>query len=63
MTNLQANDSIDTERKHYSAPKILLLGSVSSLTLGNGGSTIDGTYTFTQTGGGNDDKIGPHDGG
>ena len=40
----------------YSVPSLIELGSLTELTLGNGGSSLDGTGLNTQTGGGNDDN-------
>lgn len=44
------------ERKSYTKPVFSLLGSVATITLGNGGTSIDGTGTRTQQGKGNDLK-------
>ena len=38
----------------YAAPQIEELGAVARLTMGNGGSSLDGNCTYTQLGGGND---------
>ena len=38
----------------YAAPVIEELGLVTRLTMGNGGSSLDGNCTFTQRGRGND---------
>lgn len=40
----------------YNKPELEELGSIFELTNGNGGSTLDGNQTNTQTGGGNDDQ-------
>lgn len=41
---------------HYSVPSLIDLGSLTELTLGNGGSSLDGTGLNNQRGGGNDDN-------
>lgn len=46
-------------KKKYTKPTLSQLGSISTLTLGQGGSSMDGTGSYTQKGGGNDDT-GPH---
>lgn len=38
----------------YFTPMLRRYGSISELTLGNNGSSIDGNNTMTQSGGGND---------
>lgn len=50
---------------NYSKPEFEELGSIFELTNGNGGSSLDGNQSFTQTGGGNDDQDdgGPNSGG
>jgi hypothetical protein len=45
----------------YEEPRLHQLGEVSNLTLGAGGSSMDGTYKINQLGGGNDGKE-PHGG-
>lgn len=50
------NESV---KKHYTKPMLKQLGSVHTLTLGSGGSSIDGNHSNTQTGKGND-GTGPH---
>lgn len=42
----------------YKVPTLSYLGSLAELTLGNHGSTLDGTGLNTQTGGGNDGNPG-----
>lgn len=39
---------------NYQTPELNELGSIAELTNGQGGSSIDGNGSFTQTGGGND---------
>ncbi len=39
----------------YEEPTIRELGRLTELTLGQGGSSLDGQRTFTQRGGGNDE--------
>lgn len=66
MASLQTNSPADADKgserakKHYSKPTLSPLGSVSSLTLGHGGSTIDGNHTYSQRGRGNDEMPNPH---
>ena len=43
----------------YSRAKLTSLGSFATLTLGNGGSSLDGNYENDQRGKGND-GTGPH---
>lgn len=57
--NTGSADILKDERKSYTKPVFSLLGSVATITLGNGGSSIDGNMSDTQTGGGNDGR-GPH---
>lgn len=45
----------------YSRATLTSLGSFSLLTLGNGGSSLDGNFTNVQRGQGND-GTGPHGG-
>lgn len=40
----------------YESPKIVRMGSFTDLTLGQGGTSLDGNGQFNQTGGGNDDQ-------
>ena len=40
----------------YMPPTLELLGTVSRLTMGNNGSSLDGLGTMTQFGPGNDDQ-------
>lgn len=47
----------------YEKPRLVRLGEVSNLTLGNGGSSLDGTGLNNQLGGGNDDNPGAVKGG
>ena len=49
-----------TEKKFYEKPMLEYCGPMSERTLGMNGYTMDGGYTYTQTGGGNDDIPGPH---
>lgn len=42
------------EKVSYESPKLLKLGKLSELTLGQNGSSFDGNNTWTQKGGGND---------
>ena len=39
----------------YEAPRLKDFGRVSRLTMGNGGSSIDGGCSYTQRGGGNNE--------
>jgi len=43
----------DGARARYSAPSLEVIGLVSRLTMGSGGSSLDGNCTMTQRGGGN----------
>lgn len=54
-------DSETKKKTKYSKPRLSPLGSISTLTLGHGGSSMDGTGTHTQRGGGNDGRQ-PHGG-
>ena len=45
----------------YEEPRLHRLGQVTNVTLGAGGSSLDGTYKINQLGGGND-NTGPHGG-
>ena len=57
----QPSRSPETQaRRTYRTPEVTDLGLVSRLTMGNGGSSLDGNCTFTQRGQGND-GTGPHD--
>ena len=49
-----SNTAASIPARPYSAPQIEELGAVARLTMGNGGSSLDGTCTFTQRGMGND---------
>jgi hypothetical protein len=40
----------------YEEPRLYELGQVTNLTLGHGGSTLDGNCRINQLGGGNDDQ-------
>jgi len=42
----------------YSTPSVRFLGSLTELTLGHGGSSLDGTGLNNQRGGGNDNNPG-----
>lgn len=42
------------KRNVYEKPKMFRLGTISELTFGRGGSSVDGSGTFTQAGKGND---------
>jgi hypothetical protein len=44
--------------KPYISLQVSQLGSVVGITLGSGGSSVDGQGTLTQRGGGNDDGKG-----
>ena len=46
-------------KKSYAKPVLEYCGPVSKRTLGSGGYSLDGGYTMTQTGPGNDDTN-PH---
>jgi hypothetical protein len=46
-------------KETYEAPRLYELGRVTSLTLGHGGSTPDGTLMNDQRGSGNDGKENP----
>lgn len=54
-------DTLQTERakRTYTSPTLEEVGPVARLTMGNGGSSMDGNMTFTQRGIGNDGG-GPH---
>lgn len=52
-----SDTSLSSGRK-YMAPTLEELGLVARLTMGNGGSSLDGNCTYTQLGFGND----PNDG-
>ena len=51
------HESVET----YEEPRLYQLGQVSNLTLGAGGSSLDGDYNIDQRGKGND-NTGPHGG-
>ena len=51
----------DAGKKHYTKPTLTPLGSIHTLTLGSGGSSMDGNFTTTQRGKGND-GTNPHGG-
>lgn len=58
--NIHASENNnEAEKKHYTKPILKHLGSIQTLTLGSGGSSIDGNHSNTQTGKGND-GTGPH---
>lgn len=42
----------------YTTPQFAELGSLAALTLGHGGSSLDGSCMNTQLGGGNDGVVG-----
>lgn len=44
-------------KQPYTSPTLTNYGTLSQLTLGTGGSSIDGGGTFTQRGGGNDGGV------
>lgn len=46
-------NTLNTAVRPYSAPQIEELGAVARLTMGNGGSSLDGNCTMTQLGFGN----------
>lgn len=48
--DLQATPTLT---RAYAAPKLLILGSVERMTMGNNGSSLDGQGTFDQLGMGN----------
>lgn len=47
---------MSTNSKQYVSMSVTAIGSVADLTLGNNGSSLDGTGTLTQRGGGNDGR-------
>lgn len=52
------HESVETSEA-YEAPRLYQLGQVSNVTLGHGGSSMDGNHKINQLGGGND-NTGPH---
>ena len=58
MTDHETNpaNSSHTQKRNYTRPVLMQLGSIGTITLGNNGSTTDGDCTLTQNAGGN--KVG-----
>ena len=59
--NSASKSQREAGKKHYTKPTLTSLGSIQTLTLGSGGSSMDGNYTTTQRGKGND-GTNPHGG-
>lgn len=54
--NSASENQKEAGKKQYTKPKLTSLGSIQTLTLGSGGSSLDGNCSNTQLGGGNDGR-------